>query len=81
MSSGLVCTPDIIDVPVSSGDHLILSCDGFYEKLSKQDIGERASEILLKKQSDMEDICKELVSASIEAGSGDNHSIIIISIP
>jgi serine/threonine protein phosphatase PrpC len=68
-----VLEADIINVPFTQFDSLLLCSDGLWSVLSDGKIYQLVTSV-----KDLQDACKRLVSAANEAGGPDNISVILV---
>lgn len=59
---------------INNNDMFILCSDGLYKDLSEKEL----SEIIIKNNTDTEQVSKQLLEAALDAGGSDNTSIITI---
>jgi PPM family protein phosphatase len=68
-----VLEADIITVPFTQSDHLLLCSDGLWSVLSDDKVFQ-----LVAIAKDLQDACRRLVAAANEAGGPDNISVILV---
>jgi len=74
-----VCAvPDVSHFTASAGDILFVACDGLFEKLSNEELTARLVVELGKFPNDPALVASAMLHASLEAGSRDNMSAIVI---
>jgi protein phosphatase len=69
----LFVQPDIFQVPVQSGDIVVLCSDGVWASIQDDEFAK-----LITESNDPEDLCKQIVELAMERESDDNLSIIIL---
>jgi serine/threonine protein phosphatase PrpC len=69
--------PDITFNKLSKGDAVLIMCDGIVEQMSNEDAAESVTKSL-KDHNDPALACADLFTLSLERGSKDNHSSIIV---
>ena len=73
----VIPTPDITFETLSAGDTVLVMCDGIVEQMSN----EKAAECVVNSMKDHNDPAEavaELFTTSLECGSKDNHSAIVV---
>lgn len=80
----VIAVPEIRKAKVYEGDHLLICCDGIVEQMSSEDASKFAFEAMSKQREekqgeDVSLVCWELNRYSLERGSKDNHSCMIVS--
>ncbi len=65
--------PDLLDLPLSPGDRLMLCCDGLWDELDDQTIG-----LTLATAANPEACAQQLVDLANAAGGHDNSSAIVL---
>lgn len=65
---------DIAEVPLESGDILLLCSDGLIREVSDTQI----ADILARRPASLDDRCQQLIDAANNAGSHDNVTVILI---
>jgi serine/threonine protein phosphatase PrpC len=74
-----VCAvPDVSHFTASAGDILFVACDGLFEKLSNEELTARLVVELGKFPNDPALVASAMLHASLDAGSRDNMSAIVI---
>lgn len=74
--------PDLtIHERTAADDVLILGCDGVWDVMSSQDCVELAREIFAGGESNMQLVSEEIVDMSLNKGSRDNISAIVVQLP
>lgn len=77
----VICEPDLFtDRSIAKGDVLILACDGIFEKLSFEQVASFVHTSIYNKNIDPRQTCIDLINYSLELGSGDNMSVVIVKI-
>lgn len=66
-------SPDISELPLASGDTLLLCSDGLIREVADSQIA-----AILSREASLEDHCRQLIDAANEAGSHDNVTAILI---
>ena len=93
----MVCTPDIAARERSYDEdmYLILACDGIWDVMSNDDVGEFVARRVEERRGSSGDdddgvflrgevlarVGDELLAACLEAGSRDNMSVLIVAFP
>lgn len=78
----VTCDPDItIHERTPSDDVLILACDGVWDVMSSQDCVELVRDIFLDGESSMLLVAEEIVDISLNKGSRDNISAVVVQLP
>jgi len=73
------CHPDIRVVEVSPEDDvLVLACDGLWDVMTSAEVVETVREIYEAGEADMKLVTEELVDLSLNKGSRDNVSAIVL---
>lgn len=75
--------PDIVKGVAYEGDHLLICCDGIVEQMTNEDASRCTHEVLGRQSSeknglDPARVCWELNRLSLQRGSKDNHSAMLI---
>lgn len=82
----VIAVPEIIKGKMYKGDHLLICCDGIVEQMSSEDAAAFAYRTLAKQRSsdsgndDLARVSWELNRYSLERGSKDNHSCMVIAL-
>jgi PPM family protein phosphatase len=71
----LFVRPDIFEVPLRSGDRVVLCSDGLWGSVEDEELGE-----IVGLREDPDAASRELVNLALERGSDDNVSIIVLNI-
>ena len=69
----LFVQPDIFQVPVKSGDIIVLCSDGVWAMIQDDEFAQ-----LITDSNDPENLCRQIVELAMERESDDNLSIIIL---
>jgi protein phosphatase len=69
----LFVQPDIFQVPVKSGDIIVLCSDGVWATIQDDEFAQ-----LITDSDDPENLCRQIVELAMERDSDDNLSIIIL---
>lgn len=80
----VIAVPEIKTCEVRPGDHLLICCDGIVEQMTSEDAAKSCFDTLTKqreekKEEDHAMVCWELNKYSLQRGSKDNHSAMLIS--
>jgi serine/threonine protein phosphatase PrpC len=86
------CTPDIIVRERAEDEdmYLILACDGIWDVMSNEDVGDFVARRVDKRRNDANNgnrgevlarVGDELLAACLIAGSRDNMSVLIVAFP
>ena len=75
--------PDIVKTVATEGDVLLICCDGIVEQMTNDDAAACVLEVCAKMRSESNDIdparvCWELNRLSLQRGSKDNHSAMLV---
>lgn len=75
--------PDIVKTVATEGDVLLICCDGIVEQMTNDDAAACVMEVCAKMRSESNDIdparvCWELNRLSLQRGSKDNHSAMLV---
>lgn len=62
-------------------DVLILACDGLWDVMSSEEAINTAREIFLSGESDVLKVAEEMLDISLEKGSKDNISAVVVKLP
>lgn len=65
---------DVLSLPLSPGDRLLLCCDGVWESLEDDGL----EEVMLL-ETEPQQACEEISRRALEAGASDNVSIVVVS--
>jgi len=74
----VVAIPDITKVTAEPGDMLLLCCDGIFEKMTNDDVAEFVYEEEQKFQSDPGVVLQNLLEQSLQRGSKDNMTALMV---
>lgn len=79
--TGISAKPKISYLPLKQlqGGHLILACDGLFEKGSTKEVG-AAVETMKQENQSCQSMAKRLVASAIHSGSRDNVSVMVIKV-
>lgn len=77
----VIAEPDIFtDTKICYNDIIILACDGIFEKLDYEQVADFVHTSIAINKKDVTTTCIDLINHSLELGSQDNMSVIIIKI-
>lgn len=78
---GVSSSPKITAFPIEQfkGGHLVLACDGLYEKATSNEVGASVAKMVEDGES-VENMGKRLVYQAIKNGSRDNVSVMVIKL-
>jgi serine/threonine protein phosphatase PrpC len=65
---------DVLSLPLSPGDRLLLCCDGVWESLADDGLEE-----VMSLESEPQRACEEICRRALEAGASDNVSVVVVS--
>jgi PPM family protein phosphatase len=65
--------PDISELPLESGDILLLCSDGLTREVPEEKIAE-----ILRGDASVENLCQQLINAALDAGAHDNVTAILV---
>jgi len=74
----VIAVPEFKVAVVEKGDCLFLSCDGFFEKLTRQQVAECLFAELSRNPTDVCGALSKLTDISLRRGSGDNMSALLV---
>jgi len=73
------CQPDVYEaVGLLPGSVLVLACDGVWGALSSKEVAAVVQEELSKPQVDLVDVAASIVGLSVELGSKDNLTVLLV---
>jgi len=75
----VTCCPEIMEGTVEMGNFFILACDGLWDVMSNEDVGQFIREHREKEQ-DLNKVANNLANEAIKKGSEDNITIVIVSV-
>jgi PPM family protein phosphatase len=67
--------PDISELPLESGDILLLCSDGLTREVPEEKIAE-----ILRGDASVENLCQQLIDAALDAGAHDNVTAILVRV-
>lgn len=76
----VIALPDVTTEVGREGDALLICCDGIYEQLSNEAVAAFVHETLKAHPDDPALVCSKLVIHSLEKGSKDNHSAMLVQL-
>jgi len=76
----VIAVPDVTTEVAHEGDALLICCDGIYEQLSNEAVAAFAHEAIKAHPDDPAVVCSKLVIHSLEKGSKDNHSAMLVQL-
>ena len=65
---------DVLSLPLSPGDRLLLCCDGVWESLAHDGLEE-----VMSLEAEPQRACEEISRRALEAGVSDNVSVVVVS--
>jgi serine/threonine protein phosphatase PrpC len=74
----VVAVPEVTTEIGYEGDSLLLCCDGIFEQMTNEAVVKFVHEAISKHPNDPATVCKLLVIQSLEKGSKDNHSAMLV---
>jgi len=69
--------PDIYNWTGSSGDVLVLACDGVFDVMTNQELAKVVTSFM-RQTNDIGEVCKQVLDLCLEKGSRDNMTLVII---
>merc|ERR1711865_52617 len=74
------CEPEIISEQALERDLLVLACDGIWDVMSNEDVGEFVVDAMQALDGDVETVAEVLVERAYALGSTDNMTAMVIAV-
>eukprot|EP00658_Telonema_sp_P-2_P012212 TRINITY_DN14652_c0_g1_i4.p2 TRINITY_DN14652_c0_g1~~TRINITY_DN14652_c0_g1_i4.p2 ORF type:complete len:157 (+),score=45.81 TRINITY_DN14652_c0_g1_i4:227-697(+) len=74
------CEPEVRVEEVAQGDVLIMACDGIWDVMNNQEVGEFVVDAMDALADDVKAACEVLVERAYALGSTDNMTAMIVSV-